>query len=113
MNYKLERIGIGLGGLASLALGIYMYLAEAEGIIPGMLIRIGALLLVIWLAFPQLEKSRDKIPGTILGITFVCLLMIAARPKISGLIIAFFIVSMVLAAILKFVPDLFRDTRNR
>ena len=102
------RIATGIIAILFLVIGASLYINEAQvnPMVPGSMVRIGSLMAVIWLAFPQLEKSKDRIPRVVLGIAVACLFLIAARPKISHVVIAVGGLAIALSTVLRFFSSL-------
>ena len=100
---------LGLIGLVLLRFGIgYEFSSDVsiEPMYSGMLIRVGALLGVIWLAYPELQKSKAKIPGIILGLIVLFLVLAAARPKISNVILVIGVLTIAVSTGLRFLKGL-------
>lgn len=81
MNW--QRTTIGLIAVGFLVAGISLNLArpdETTGYV-GILVRVGVLLSVIWLAMPQLEPLKAKLSTFVLLVTLLLLVVVAARPN--------------------------------
>ena len=75
---------MGLIALASLAVGVILYLRgdPAHQFACGILVRVGCLLAAIWLAWPQLDALKGRVPTLVLGCLLALLLIVAIRPRI-------------------------------
>lgn len=102
------RILLGLIAAALLICGISFLVLHVEinEIIPGLCIRVGALLAVICLAFPQLMVLRDKLPAVLVIGSMGCLIIIAARPNLGRVVITLATISITLGGILKWLSKI-------
>ena len=74
----MRRHAIGIVSVIFLTLGVGMWIGNPAGDFwIGASIRIGAVLLALWLAFPQVSR----VPPWIYGSTLVLALVVAAKPK--------------------------------
>ena len=110
------RISLGLLAAIFLALGLFsMWQPTFSPFWEGMLVRVGSLLAVIWLAFPQLSGMRQKFPAILIGAALVALVLIAARPNQGRLFIGLLSAALVVTGVLKWLarhtgaPDRRRD----
>ena len=73
---------VGVVGLVFLSVGIYFYIFPPESgsveFLQGSCVKSGLILLVTWLAFPQL----DKLPIWLFASTIGALLVVAVRPRV-------------------------------
>ncbi len=100
-----QRSFLGLIGLVCLAMGLGFYFlgGESPSLRDGILVRVGLLLCVTWLALPQLKTMKTRIPGYLLVIVLILLIIVAARPKIFPILAGLLAVSLSLSWALKWV----------
>ena len=48
----------------------------------GILVRVGLMLFIIWIAYPQLETLKNRLSMFVIGIILFLLVIVAARPQI-------------------------------
>ena len=106
MNW--QRLLIGLIGFAMLATGAVMYFLNPQSAtaLVGIMVRVGVLLCVTWLAFPELEPIKSKIPGYLLLVILAMLVIVAARPKLFQVVAGLLAVALALSWALKWVSKL-------
>lgn len=92
-----QRLTIGLVAVGFLVIGGALHLAHPEGAAGyvGILVRVGVLLSVIWLAMPQLEQLKTKISTLVLLVLLLSLILIAARPNLFRVAAGIFAVTLV------------------
>lgn len=90
MAWRRQVLGVlGLGGVVA---GIYR-VVEAGGSLSSMdpvaslLMRVGMLLLALWLALPQIQQVLSKIPTWLLGPIAVGSLIVIVRPRLLLLVV--------------------------
>lgn len=95
MNY--QRHAIGCIAIAFLAAGGYVYFFGNNLPIAGIFSRVGFLLLVIWLAYPQLDALKSRLSFGLLLMLLAALVVIAIRPRLVilavGLLVVGFLVN--------------------
>ena len=98
------RASIGVIAL-SMLLGGLIFLGQPEVAIvwSGLLIRVGPLLAVIWLAYPQLLELRHKVPSILLGAAITAALVMAVRPNLGRIIVTLLVVVLVAGFVLKWI----------
>ena len=113
MNW--QRTSIGLIAIGLLGVGGLLFVANPEnntGYV-GILVRVGVLLAVIWLAMPQLEPLKEKL-STFALMTFLCLLVIvAARPNWFRIVAAILVVTLIVNWVLKLVSRMGSNQNNK
>ena len=109
------RILLGLMSAALLICGISFLVLHVDinEIIPGLCIRVGALLAVICLAFPQLMVLRNKLPAVLVLGSMGCLIIIAARPNLGRVVITLATISITLGGILKWLSKINSPSSKR
>jgi hypothetical protein len=96
MNYQRLAIGI-LAALSLLVGGALYFLSSGESsITTGLLVRVGALLGVIWLAMPQLETLKTKISTVAFFVVLLILIVAATKPKLFPIISGILAISLTL-----------------
>jgi len=84
-----QRLTLGILGVAMLAIGGVMYVSSpvANVFISAILIRVGMLLCVIWLAFDQLVQLSKYFSTIVLVVGLGLLVLLAAKPDFSRIVI--------------------------
>jgi hypothetical protein len=102
------RIFTGILALFLLSAGaiLYAFHPNANPLAVGLLIRIGALLGVIWLAYPQLESLKGRLPSALIAVAMICLAVAAARPRLGSLLITIVTIAVSVGATLKWMSKL-------
>ena len=106
------RTAIGILALILLGGGMFLYVfqPDADPFTVGMMVRIGALLGVIWLAYPQLEKLqgrfKGRIPAIVIGVALICLAVTAAKPKIGTVLITLVTIAIGVSGALKWMSKM-------
>ena len=79
-----QRIILGIISAAMLIQGIVLliFFPEANPALTAVLIRVGTVLGVVWLAFPQLKTIGDRVPGFVVIGFIATLMLMAARPNL-------------------------------
>ena len=106
MNW--QRTSIGLIAIGLLVVGGLLFVANPEnnsGYI-GILVRVGVLLAVIWLAMPQLEPLKEKLTTFALMTSLCMLIIVAARPNWFRIGAGILVVTLIVNWLLKFVSRL-------
>ena len=75
----------------------------------GMLIRVGALLAVICLAFPELLSLKEKMPVVIFGLALICILVIAVGPRFSRVLVSLLVIGVSVGSMMKWMSNISRD----
>ena len=102
------RTAIGILAIFLLLGGAFLYLfqPEANPIVVGMMIRVGAMLGVIWLAFPQLESLKGRLPTILIAVAFVCLAVAAAKPSLGRVLITVVTVAISVGGLMKWMSKM-------
>ncbi len=102
------RLLLGLIATALLICGASFYVLQVEvnELLHGLCIRVGALLTVICLAFPQLMVLKNKLPAALVIGVMSCLIIIAARPNLGRVVITLATFSITLGGILKWLSKI-------
>lgn len=97
----MQRHAVGVTAIVLIALGVWTY-GDSESAVSGICLRIGAVLIFLWLALPQLQS----VPSWLIGVLGVSLLVIMRWPKLL-------LAAVPLAAVLWFLrPRPHRRTGN-
>ena len=88
-------------------MGAFLYLLHpnADPLVTGMLIRVGALLGVICLAFPELLSLKGKMPAIVFGLALVCIILIAVRPKLSRVLVSLLVIGVGVSSVAKWIAN--------
>ena len=102
---KYQKIFIGIIGAVMLVVGGVMYVGVPGGnvFVSAMLIRVGLLLCVMWLAFDQIMQLSKYFPTIAIGGGMAVLVLMAVRPNLSKIVM---LMCAVLAAFSFFVKIL-------
>ena len=101
-------LSLGGGGL------IYLFQPDFNPLVLGTLIRIGALLCVICLAFPELMTLRGKVPAILFVLAAIVIFLLAARPKLSRILIGLLMIGVVAGGVMKWISKMTAsDPRRR
>jgi len=109
VNY--QRLAIGILAAISLLIGGWMYFFGPENPSPsaaattGVLVRVGSLLGVIWLAMPQLKSMKTKFSLIAFLVLLVILIIAATRPKIFPIIAGLLAISLSLNWVLSWLSQ--------
>ena len=68
-----------------------------------MLIRVGALLGVICLAFPELMLLKKKMPAVIFGLALIGILVLAVRPNPGRVLLSLIVIGLGVGSVMKWV----------
>lgn len=103
-----QRILLGVIAAIMLLSGIAMYafFPAANPAVTAILIRVGTVLGVVWLAFPQLKTVGQRVPVVIVCCLLGGLVLMAARPNLFKVAAAL----IVLLVALSLVAKVFRKT---
>ncbi len=98
-----QRIILGAIAGSMLTAGIAMYalFPAANPAVTAILIRVGTVLGVVWLAFPQLKTVGQKVPVVIAGGLLVGLVLMAARPNLFKVAAALMVLLTLLSLLAK------------
>ena len=104
-----QRLTLGLVAAVMLIAGGVMLcvLPDVNPALTAILVRVGTVLAVVWLAVPQLKTVSPKMSAVMIASALATLVLIAAQPnlfKIIGLLI-------VLIVILAFLAKVFQRTK--
>ena len=77
--------------------------AEANVFVSAMLIRVGVLLCVMWLAFDQIMQLSKYFPAVVIGVGMAVLVLMAARPNFSKIVMLMFAVLAAFSFFAKFL----------
>lgn len=88
-----------------LVVGAYLYWfnPEADPLVVGILIRVGSLLAVICLAFPELMSLRGRMSAVLYGMALILILLIAVRPKLSRVLITLAVIGLGVGWVMKWM----------
>ena len=102
------RIAIGALAFTLLLVGAYLYLfqQESDPFVEAMLIRVGAVLGVIWLAYPQLESIKGRLPAILVALALICVIVLAARPSLGRIVISVVTVAVAVGGIMKWMSKM-------
>lgn len=102
------RILIGILAVISLMAGLVWYLRQpgADPFQAGVLVRVGTILAVISLAYPQLLALRHRVPTMMIGLGAVIIFLVAARGTQGRIIVALIVFSVSVAGALKWLSKL-------
>lgn len=99
-----------VGGLSMFCLllagAIYFASPDLNNVLLATAVRIGIVLLAIWLAMPQLKGLLAKLPEVMPVVLLVLVVLCAARPSLFRLIGSLVIVASALLAISKWIKRL-------
>ena len=103
-----QRILLGAIAAVMLLVGIalYAFFPAANPAMTALLIRVGSVLGVVWLAFPQLKTVGQRLPVVILCCLLGGLILMAARPNLFKIAAAL----IVLLGALSLIAKVFRKT---
>jgi hypothetical protein len=83
--------------------GLYVFQPEVNPVVPGMMVRIGALFGVIWLAFPQLQSLKGRIPTILIALAMISIAIAAAKPKLGGIVITIVTIGVAVGGVLRWL----------
>ena len=115
-NYKIPRIIIGVISFVCLASGALLYMLQpsADPFTLGMLVRVGALLGVICLAFPELLSLKGRMPAIIFGLALIAIVIMAVRPKPGRVLVALLVIGIGVSSVMKWMSNIAKnDPRKR
>ena len=86
---RFQKIALGILGVVMLGIGgvMYAWAPMANVFASAMLIRVGMLLCVVWLAFDQLQQLSKYFSTIVLIVGLGVLVLIAARPNFSKIVL--------------------------
>ena len=99
------RILIGVIAGIMLAAGAFLYLAnpDTDPFVLGLLIRVGSLLAVICLAFPELMSLRGRMSAVLYGLALILIIVIAVRPKLSRVLVTLAIIGLGVGWVMRWI----------
>lgn len=108
---NLQRQLCGGVGLLFFLLGAAIYLRNPQqvGIYAAAAMRAGLLLIVIWLAWPQLVSLASDAPRVLTVSAAILVLMLVIRPRLAR----FVVVLVVLAIVYSFISKWWRSVRGQ
>lgn len=109
------RIATGILALTLLLAGAFLYLfqPESQPFVEAMLIRVGAVLGVIWLAYPQLESIKGRLPAILVALALICVIILAARPSLGRIVISVVAVAVAVGGVMKWMSKMADDNPRR
>lgn len=115
-SYKVPRLLTGIIATVCLIVGglIYFLQPNPDPFWLGILIRVGALLGVICLAFPELMSLKGKLPAVIFGLAAICIVLIAVRPNPGRILISLIVIGIGVGSLTKWISSInSNDPRRR
>ena len=102
------RTATGILALTLLIVGVFLYAFQpnASLVAAGMMVRIGAMLGVTWLAFPQLEALKGRLPGILIALAMICLVVAAAKPRLGAVLVTIVTVAISVGGIMKWMSKM-------
>ena len=91
----------------------YLVQPDADPMTVGIMVRVGALLGVIWLAMPQLEAYKGRIPTMMIGLAVLCLAVLAARRNLGVVLIALVTIGISVGAVMKWMTKVADNSPTR
>lgn len=110
-----QRLMIGLIAVGFLTAGILLHFARPDdttGYV-GILVRVGFLLSVIWLAMPQLEPLKARLSTFAMLSTLLVLVILAARPNWFRIAAGIVAVALAVNAALRFISRMATTNKKR
>ncbi len=71
-----------------------------------MMIRIGAMFAVIWLAMPQLESLKGRVPSILIALALICIAIAAAKPNLGRVVIMIVTIGVSVGGVLKWLSSI-------
>lgn len=81
--------------------GLYLIQPDFNPVLVGMMVRIGALFAVIWLAFPQLESLKGRVPAILVALALICIAVAAAKPSLGRVVVTIVTIAVSVGGVLK------------
>ena len=106
-------LGLIAAGLLVCGVSFYFLQIEVNELVVGLCIRVGALLAVMCLAFPQLMVLKNKLPAILVIGSMTCLIIIAARPNLGRVVLTLATVSVTVGGILKWLSKINKPPPKR
>ena len=102
---RVIRILIGVIAAIMLAAGAILYLInpDADPFVLGLLIRVGSLLAVVCLAFPELMSLRGRVSAVLYGLALILIVVIAVRPKLSRVLVSLAIIGLGVGWVMRWI----------
>ncbi len=99
------RIAVGILAIILLVAGgvLYLLVPESDPMTVGIMIRVGALLGVIWLAMPQLAAYQGRVPAMLIGLGLLCLAALAARRNLGVMLITLLTIGISVGGAMKWM----------
>ena len=109
------RISSGILAIVLFSVGGFSYLVQPEykPVLIGMMVRIGALFGVIWLAFPQLESLKGRVPAILIASVMICIAIAAAKPSAGRVVIMIVTVGVSVGGVLRFLSRIANNDPKR
>jgi hypothetical protein len=89
---------------------LYAFQPDADPFTIGMMVRVGALLGAIWLAYPQLEvinhRLKGRVPAILIAALFICLAIIAAKPNLGRVVVTVVTIALGVGGALKWMTKM-------
>ena len=107
---------IGVIAAICLTVGAFLYFLQpaADPFTVGMLVRVGALLGVICLAFPELLSLKGRMPAIIFGLALIAIVIMAVRPKPGRVLVALLVIGIGVSSVMKWMSNIAKnDPRKR
>ena len=112
MNWQRLSVGVvAVGFLISAGLIHLAKPSDAAGYV-GILVRVGVLLSVIWLALPQMEQLKTRLSGFLLLGIMLLLVVVAARPNLSRVAAGILAITLAVNWVLKWLSRFTNDNKN-
>ena len=114
--FDVRRITLLVLALTSLALGISLLFSQSNSgtNFSGIFVRLGVMLSVLWIAFPQIESLRSRTSLFVIGTIVVLFLVVAARPRIFPIAAGVALATIILNGIMRRLSGAHkRDFKNR
>ncbi|MFK7767962.1 MAG: hypothetical protein AB8B55_12135 [Mariniblastus sp.] len=101
---KLVRLLTGIVAVTLSLAGVWLYFTRPDSHpVPGVLIRIGLVTGVIWLAFKELVALRSRVPTAAMGVGLLILGVMAAIPNRGRFFVALLTITIGVAGALKWL----------
>ncbi len=99
--------------LLAIGIGLAAQGDQANSKYAGIFVRVGIMLFVLWIASPQLESLKERSSLFVMGVIFVLLLTLAARPKILPVAAGLALVTILLNGLLRRLSGKTRKPKNK
>ena len=92
---------------------LYFFQPDVNPLLSALLIRVGSLLGVICLAFPELMSLRGRTSTFLYGAAIILVIVIAVRPKLSRVLIGLAVIGVGVGWVMKWMKKVIdQDPRN-